>query len=155
MLLSLGKDVVIANGGAITLAVTGNNVAATSTGAVTLGTVLADGTLGVTSAGTITQSADTKVQATGATSFTGTGLTLTNAGNNFGGLAVDVTAAGTATITEDTTLNLTALRAATVTLKSLASIITTGTNPVAADTFSVVAGADFIPAANFRDNINI
>jgi len=96
-----GKDVVIANGGAITLAVTGNNVAATSTGAVTLGTVLADG-------------------------------------------------AGTATITEDTTLNLTALRAATVTLKSLASIITTGTNPVAADTFSVVAGADFIPAANFR-----
>ena len=145
-----GKDVVIANGGAITLAVTGNNVAATSTGAVTLGTVLADGTLGVTSAGTITQSADTKVQATGATSFTGTGLTLTNAGNNFGGLAVDVTAAGTATITEDTTLNLTALRAATVTLKSLASIITTGTNPVAADTFSVVAGADFIPAANFR-----
>lgn len=145
-----GKDVAITNSGAITLAVTGNNVAATSTGAVTLGTVLADGTLGVTSAGTITQSADTKVQAAGATSFTGTGLTLTNAGNNFGGLAVDVTAAGTATITEDTTLNLTALRAANATLKSLASIVTTGTNPVAADTFSVVAGADFTPAANFR-----
>lgn len=145
-----GKDVTVANTGAITLAVTGGNVAATSTGAVTLGAVVADGTLAVTTPAAIAQSADTKVHATGATSFSGSGLTLANAGNQFGALTVDVTAAGTASITEDTTLNLASLRAATATLKSLGSVITTGTANVAADTFSIIAGADFIPAANFR-----
>lgn len=145
-----GKDVAIANNGAITLAVTGGNVAATSTGAVTLGTVVADGTLAVITPAAIAQSADTKVHAVGAASFNGSGLTLANAGNQFGALTVDVTAAGTASITEDTTLNLASLRAATATLKSLGSVITTGTANVAADTFSIIAGADFIPAANFR-----
>ena len=86
----------------------------------------------------------------GATSFSGSELTLGNAGNQFGALTVDVTATGTANITEETTLNLASLRAATATLKSLASIITTGTASVAADTFAITAGGDFAPIANFR-----
>ncbi len=145
-----GKDVAVANTGAITLAVTGNNAAVTSTGAVTLGAVTTSGTLAVTTPAAITQAADTKVRSAGATSFSGSELTLGNAGNQFGALTVDVTAAGTATITEETTLNLASLRAATATLKSLASIITTGTTNVAADTFVITAGGDFAPTANFR-----
>lgn len=145
-----GKDVAIANTGAITLAVTGNNAALTSTGAVTIGAVTTDGTLAVTTPAAITQAADTKVRSAGATSFSSSELTLNNAGNQFGALTVDVTATGTAAITEDTTLNLASLRAATATLKSLASIITTGTTSVAADTFAITAGGDFAPAANFR-----
>lgn len=145
-----GKDVSIANSGSITLTVTGGNVTATSTGAVTLGTVTANGTLGVTTPAAITQVADTRVRSVGATSFSGSGVTLTNAGNQFGALNIDVTATGTASITEDTTLNLASLRAATATLRSLASVITSGTVNVAADTFAITAGGDFTPGANFR-----
>jgi len=145
-----GKDVAIANTGAITLAVTGNNAALTSTGAVALGNVTTEGTLAVTTPAAIIQAADAKVRSSGATSFSGSELTLGNAGNQFGALTVDVTATGTATITEETTLNLASLRAATATLKSLGSVITTGTANVAADTFVIAAGGDFAPAANFR-----
>lgn len=145
-----GKDVTLANTGAVTFAATGNNVALTSTGAVTLKNVTADGTLSVNTTDAITQAADTKASSTGATGFVGNALTLANAGNQFGAVSVDVTATGSASIAEESTLNLVALRAANATLKSLASVITTGTTAVAADTVSVVAGADFIPGANFR-----
>lgn len=145
-----GKDVTLANAGAVTIAGAGNNVAVTSTGTVTLGNVTATGTLAVNTAMPVVQLADSKVHATGATSIVGSALTLTNTGNQFGALTVDVGATGTAAITEETTLNLASLRAATATLKSLASVITSGTAPVVADTFTVTAGADFIPAANFR-----
>jgi filamentous hemagglutinin family protein len=145
-----GKDITLANAGAVTVAGTGNNVAVTSTGTVTLGNVTAAGTLGVNTTMPVVQLADSKVRAVGATSIVGSALTLTNTGNQFGALTVDVGAVGAAAITEDTTLNLASLRAASVTLKSLASVITTGTNPVAADTVTVNAGVDFTPAANFR-----
>jgi hypothetical protein len=117
---------------------------------VTIGSTATGGTLTVTSAGSITQAVDTKVYALGAANFVGTGLTLSNAGNGFGGITVDVGAAGTATVTEETTLNLVSLRAANATVKSTFDVITTGTLPVVADTFNVVVGGDFVPAANFR-----
>lgn len=146
-----GKDVVLSNNGTLVLATTATgNATVTSTGAVTLGETSVGGTLGVTSAGAISQAADTKVYAVGATSFTGTGLTLANAGNGFGGLSIDVGVAGTATITEETTLNLLALRALNATVKSTNNVITTGLLTVGADTFNVVAGGDFVPASNFR-----
>ena len=145
-----GKDITLANAGAVTIAGTGNNVAVTSTGTVTLGNVTAADTLAVNTAMPVVQATDSKVRAVGATSIVGSALTLTNTGNQFGALTVDVGATGNAAITEETTLNLASLRAATATLRSLASVITTGTSPVVADTFTVNAGADFIPAANLR-----
>lgn len=146
-----GKDVVFANNGALTLSVIANgNSTVTSTGAITLGETNVAGTSAVTSAAAISQVADTKVHVQGATTFIGTGLTLTNAGNGFGGVTIDVGALGTAAITEETTLNLLSLRAATATVKSTNNVITTGLLPVAADTFNVVAGGDFVPSANFR-----
>ena len=145
-----GKEVVVSGTGFANLTAAGGNVTVTSTGPVTLGAVTADGTLAVNTTNAIAQVTDTKVRSTGATTFNGNSLTLTNSGNQFGALTVDVTAAGTASITEDTTLNLASLRAANATLKSLASVITTGVINVVADTFSITAGADFIPAANFR-----
>ena len=145
-----GKDITLANAGAVTIAGTGNNIAVTSTGIVTLGNVTAAGTLGVNTAMPVVQATDSKVRAVGATSIVSSALTLTNTGNQFGALTVDVGATGTAAITEETTLNLASLRAASAILKSLASVITTGTVPVVADTFTVNAGADFTPAANFR-----
>ena len=146
-----GKDVVIANNGALALTTTATgNATVTSTGAITLGETSVGGTLTVTSVGAISQAADTKVQSVGVTSFTGTGLTLANASNGFGGLIVEVGATGTATVTEETTLNLVSLRAANATVKSTNNVITTGLLPVSADTFNVVVGGDFVPAANFR-----
>lgn len=145
-----GKDITLVNTGATNLVANGGNVAATSTGQVTLGAVTANGTLAVNTTGPIVQDTDAKVRSTGATTFNGSALTLTNAGNQFGALSVDVSAAGNASITEDTTLNVASLRAATATLKSLASIITSGTAAVAADTFSITAGTDFVPTANLR-----
>jgi len=71
-------------------------------------------------------------------------------GNTFGALTVDVGATGAASITEATTLNLAALRANNATLKSDASVITSGTNPVLADNYTIVAGLNFTPAANFK-----
>lgn len=146
-----GKEVIINTNGALTLTSTSaGNATVTSTGAVTLGETSIGGTLAVTSAGAITQAADTKVHTFGAVSFVGTGLNLSNAGNGFGGTSIDVGALGTATITEETTLNLVSLRAANATVKSTNNVITTGLLPVGADTFSVVAGGDFVPASNFR-----
>lgn len=146
-----GKDIVFANNGTLTLAATATgNASVTSTGAVTLGETSTGGTLTVASTGAITQAVDTKVYALGAVNFVGTGLTLSNAGNGFGGVTIDVGTAGTATLTEETTLNLVSLRALNATVKSTNNVITTGILPVAADTFNIVAGGDFVPAANFR-----
>jgi hypothetical protein len=97
----------------------------------------------------ITQAADTKIVASGATSFTGTTITASNAGNQFGALTVDV-GTGTAAITEDSTLNLAGLKASTAALRSNADIVTTGTGLVMADTFNIIAGAGFTPGANFK-----
>jgi filamentous hemagglutinin family protein len=146
-----GKDIVLANNGALTVsAIANGNATVTSAGSVILGETSTIGTLSVTSAGLISQAADTKVHAFGSTNFVGTGLTLTNTGNGFGGLTVDVGVLGTATITEETTLNLLSLRAANATVKSTNNVITSGLLPVAADTFNVVSGGDFVPSANFR-----
>ena len=147
----VGNDVVFANNGALSISTTATgNASVASTGAVTLGSTTTGGTLTVTSAGAISQAVDTKVYALGAANFVGTGLTLSNAGNGFGGITVDVGTAGTTTITEETTLNLVSLRAANATVKSTFDVITTGILPVVADTFNVVVGGDFVPAANFR-----
>ena len=148
----VGNDVVFTNNGALSISTTATgNASVASTGAVTLGSTTTGGTLTVTSAGAIAQAVDTKVYALGASNFVGTGLTLSNAGNGFGGITVDVGTAGTATITEETTLNLVSLRAANATVKSTFDVITTGILPVVADTFNVVVvGGDFVPAANFR-----
>ena len=146
-----GNDVVFANNGALSISTTATgNASVTSTGAVNLGGTTAGGTLTVTSAGAITQAVDTKVSSFGSVRFVGTGLTLSNAGNGFGGITVDVGTTGTATLTEETTLNLVSLRAANATVKSTFDVITTGTLPVVSDTFNVVVGGDFVPAANFR-----
>ena len=147
----VGNDVVFTNNGALSISTTATgNASVASTGAVTLGSTTTGGTLTVTSAGAIAQAVDTKVYALGASNFVGTGLTLSNAGNGFGGITVDVGTVGTATITEETTLNLVSLRAANATVKSTFDVITTGILPVVADTFNVVVGGDFVPAANFR-----
>jgi filamentous hemagglutinin family protein len=146
----VGKDIALTTAGATSLTAQGANITIAATGPVTLGTVTAGGTLGVNSTGAIAQVAATKVNAVGASSFIGTGLTLANAGNTFGALTVDVGAGGTASVTEETTLNVASLRAATVTLNSSNSVITTGVLPVVADTFNVVVGGDFVPAANFK-----
>lgn len=147
----VGNDVALANGGALTLtATTRGNLSVTSTGAVALGNVTSAGTIGVNTTGAITQVADTKVNAVGATSFIGSALTLTNLGNTLGALTVDVGAAGTASVTEETTLNVAALRAANATLRSNESVVTSGINLVTADNYTIVAGANFVPAANFR-----
>ena len=147
----IGNDVVVANNGALSISTTATgNASVTSTGAVNLGGTTAGGTLTVTSAGAITQAVDTKVSSFGSVRFVGTGLTLSNAGNGFGGITVDVGTTGTATLTEETTLNLVSLRAANATVKSTFDVITTGTLPVVSDTFNVVVGGDFVPAANFR-----
>lgn len=132
------------------LAVAGTDVTLINNAAVVLGNINTTGNLSVTASGTITQAVDTKIKSVGATVLTGTGLTATNAGNSFGGLSIDVGTAGTAALTEETTLNLTSLRAATGTFKSAGSIITTGTNPVVADTLSFEAAADIILQANSR-----
>jgi hypothetical protein len=146
-----GKDVVFTNNGALTLsAIANGNATVTSTGAVALGETSVGGALGVTSAGAISQIADARVHAFGATSFVATGLNLSNAGNGFGGVSIDVGALGTATIAEETTLNLVSLRAANATVKSTNNVVTTGLLTVGADTFNVVAGTDFVPASNFR-----
>ena len=147
----IGNDVVFANNGALSISTTATgNASVTSTGVVNLGETTTGGTLTVASAGAVTQAVDTKVYAFGATNFVGTGLTLSNAGNGFGGITVDVGTTGTATLTEETTLNLVSLRAANATVKSTFDVITTGTLPVVSDTFNVVVGGDFVPAANFR-----
>jgi len=147
----VGNDVVFSNNGALSISTTATgNASVASMGAVTLGSTTTGGTLTVTSAGAIAQAVDTKVYALGAANFVGTGLTLSNAGNGFGGITVDVGTAGTTTITEETTLNLVSLRAANATVKSTLDVITTGILPAVADTFNVVVGGDFVPAANFR-----
>jgi len=147
----VGNDVSLTNAGALTLAATARgNLTVASAGAITLGNVTSAGTLSVTTANPITQAADTKVNTVGATSFVGSALTLANLGNTFGALTVDVGATGTAAITEETTLNLAGLRAANATLRSNESVITSGTNPVFADNYTIVAGLNFTPAANFR-----
>jgi filamentous hemagglutinin family protein len=134
------------------LTVSGSDVTVVNLGGVTLGNVNATGNLSVTSSAGIAQAVDTKVTSTGATTLVGTGLTLANAGNKFGALTVDVTAAGNATITEDTTLNLASLRAATAVLKSLDSVITSGTNAVVADNVTIEAVNNVTLLANYRSN---
>jgi len=146
----VGKDITLATAGATSLAARGGNVAVTSTGLVTLGNVNADGTLGVNTTMPITQATDTKVSAVGAVSLVGSALTLNNVGNTFGALTIDVGATGNAAVTEETTLNLASLRAASATFNSNGGVITSGVLPVVADTFNIVAGGDFVPAANFR-----
>lgn len=131
------------------LTVTGGNVTVANTGSLTLGNVTAAGTLAVSTSTFVTQAADTKISAAGATSFTGTTVTLSNAGNQFGALTVDV-GAGTAAITEESTLNLAGLKAGTAALRSGADIITSGTGAVNAETFNIVAGGSFVPAANLK-----
>jgi len=145
-----GKDIALVNTGAASVLLNGGNVTVTSTGPVTLNNVVTSGTLGVTSTGAITQAVDTQVNSVGSTSFVSTGITLTNTGNTFGGLIVDVGLAGNAAINEDTTLNLVFLKADTATLRSNENVITTGILLVSANTFNVVAGMDFIPSANLR-----
>ena len=132
------------------LAVAGADVILVSNSAVVLGNINATGNLALTASGAITQAVDTTIKSVGATVLTGTGLTATNAGNSFGALSLDVGAAGTVALTEETTLNLAALRAATGTFKSSGSIITTGTTPVFADTLNFEAGADVALLANTR-----
>ena len=146
----VGKDITLTNAGALTATLSGNNIAVTSAGAVTLNNVTAGGTLGVNSTGAITQAADTKINAVGATSYIGTGLTVANVGNTFGALTIDVGAAGNASVNEETTLNLASLRGASVTLKSASNVITSGVLPVVADTYNIILGGDFVPSANFR-----
>jgi filamentous hemagglutinin family protein len=146
-----GNDVALVNAGAVSLNATARgNVSITSTGAITLGNVTSAGTLTVNTANPITQAADTKVNVYGATSLVGSALTLTNLGNTLGALTVDVGAAGTASVTEETTLNIAGLRAANATLRSNDSVITSGINLVSADSYTIVAGTNFVPAANFR-----
>lgn len=147
----VGNDVSLTNAGALTLSATARgNLTVASAGAVTLGNVTSAGALSVNTANPITQAADTKVNAVGATSFIGSALTLTNLGNTLGALTVDVGATGTAAVTEETTLNLAGLKAANATLKSDASIVTSGINPVLADNYTIVSGLNFTPAANFK-----
>lgn len=136
------------------LTVSGANIAVTTGSAIALGNTDTNGTLTLVTSGAITQSADTKINVFGTTTLTAidNAITLTNAGNRFGGLNFDTGLGGTILVTEDTTLNVSALRANTVTLKSLDSVITTGTNAVTANLVNVLAGKDFIPAANFRAN---
>ncbi len=128
------------------VAVTGQNVSVASGGPITLGNVNASGTFSAKAGTYITQSPDTKVVALGNTTLNATTVTLSNAGNQFGALAVDV-GVGTAAITEDSTLNLVSLKAGTAALKSLESVITSGTGSVTADTFNIIAGTDFVPTA--------
>jgi filamentous hemagglutinin len=154
----VGNDISLANAGALTLAATARgNLTVASAGAVTLGNVTSAGTLSVNTANPITQATDTKINAVGATSFVASALTLTNLGNTFGALSVDVGAAGTAAVTEETTLNVATLRATNATLRSNGSVITSGTNPVLADNYTIVAGLNFTPAANFRatNSVNV
>jgi hypothetical protein len=146
----VGKEVALATAGATTAAIRGGNITITSTGPVTLGTVNADGTLGVSSTGAVTQAADTKINAVGAVSLIGTGINLNNNGNTLGALTIDAGLAGNVTITEQTTLNLASLRAASGTFNSGGNVITTGILPVSADSFSIIVAGDFIPAANFK-----
>jgi filamentous hemagglutinin family protein len=131
------------------LTVNGGNVTVANTGPLVLGNVTASGTLAVTTSTFITQAADAKISAAGATNFTGTTVTASNAGNQFGALTVDV-GTGTAAITEESTLNLAGLKAGTAALRSGADVITTGTGLVMADTFNIIAGAGFAPGANFK-----
>jgi len=147
----IGNVTLNTNNNAIgTLAASGNNVTIANTGALVLGNVTAGGNLTVASTSTIAQAIDTKVSSFGNTSFTGTGLTLANTSNQFGPLSIDVTAAGIASVAEQTTLNLASLRAATVTLKSNESIITTGTASILADNYSIITALTFEPAVNFK-----
>jgi filamentous hemagglutinin family protein len=146
----VGKDITLATAGATSLAARGGNVTVTSTGLVTLGNINAGGTFGVNTTMPIVQATDTKVSAVGAVSLVGSALTLNNVGNTFGALTIDVGATGNAAVTEETTLNLASLRAASATFNSNGGVITSGVLPVVADTFNIVAGGDFVPAANFR-----
>lgn len=146
-----GNDVVITNAGALTVSGTARgNLTVTTVGPVTLGNVSSAGTLGVTTSNSIVQVVDTKVNVVGNVSLSGNALTLTNLGNTLGALTVDVGIAGNAAITEETTLNVASLRAGTATLRSNESVLTSGTNIVTADNYTVVAGLNFTPAANFR-----
>lgn len=150
----------ISTTGNVTLANTSNNIGSASisgadvslinNNSIALSNITAMGNLSVTAAGNITQTADTNIKSIGNSSFTGTGLTLANIGNAFGALAIDVTATGFASVTEESTLNLTALRAATGTFKSSSSIITTGTNLVFADSLNFEAVSDIILLGNTR-----
>lgn len=144
-----GGAIALTNTGNITLNATGTNVAVTTTGPAVLGNVTANGTLAVTSGGAITQDTGAKVRATGNSSFVGTSLALTNAGNNFGALTVD-TNTGAAAISEDLTLNLASLRAGATTLSSNASVITSGTAAINAASVTIAAGADVVLGANFN-----
>jgi len=147
----VGNDISLANAGALTLAATARgNLTATSAGAVTLGNITSAGTMSVNTANPITQATDTKVNVVGATSLIGSALTLTNLGNTLGALSVDVGATGTAAVTEETTLNVAGLRAANATLRSNENVITSGTNPVLADNYTIVAGLNFTPNTNFK-----
>ena len=139
------------------LAVSGANITVTTGSPIALGNTDTLGTLTLITSGAITQSADAKINVFGTTTLTAIDnpITLTNTGNRFGGLNLDTGLGGTILLTEDTTLNVSALRANTVTLRSLDSVITTGTNPVTADIVNVLAGKDFIPAANFRANSSL
>jgi len=147
----IGNDISLTNAGALTLAAAARgNLTATSAGAVTLGNITSTGTTSVNTANPITQATDTKVNVVGATSLIGSALTLTNLGNTLGALSIDVGATGTAAVTEETTLNVAGLRAAYATLRSNESVITSGTNPVLADNYTIVAGLNFTPNTNFR-----
>ena len=149
--LTAAGNVTLTNAGNALNAVTvaGNNVALTSTGALAFGNVTADGTLAVISGGAITQAADTKIKAVGATALTGTALTLANAGNQFGALTLD-TNAGNLTLAEETTLNIAGLRSGTTSLTSNGSVITSGTAAITAGNVAINAGADVTLGANFN-----
>jgi filamentous hemagglutinin family protein len=128
------------------ITVNGGNVSVASGGPITFGNVNANGTFTAKAGTFITQAADTKMSVTGNTTFNATTITAANDGNQFGPLTVDV-GAGTAAITENSTLNLVSLKAGTAALKSLESVITSGTGSVTADTFNIIAGVDFVPTA--------
>lgn len=128
----------------------GNSIVFSNDAPVVLGNVTATGDFTAVVAGPITQSTNTAVRAFGFTAMSSTGLTLTNTGNQFGGLSLDVTAAGTAALTEDTSINLAAFRGTSLTLKSLANIFTSGALSVTTDSATFDAAGDVTLTTNFR-----
>lgn len=149
--LTAAKDITLANAGNTigSFVATGANVAYATTGAAVLGNINANGTLAVSSGGAVTQAVGTSVKAVGATTLTGTALTLANTGNGFGALTLDA-GSGNVTIAEDTTINVAGLRAGTSSFTSNGSVVTSGTASITTGNVAINAGADVTLGANFN-----
>lgn len=146
----VGDNITLKTNSATTLTSKGNNIFIESTGPVTLNDVDAAGTLTVISTGIITQDDGTKVNSNGETGFNGNGLKLTNPGNRFGALKIDVGLAGAAEVSENSTVNLLALRADYANIRSDENVISSGTLPVTANSLNVFAAKDFVPNENVQ-----